>query len=162
MVNEGNNMTRVILLATVAVLVAACGASTALVDAIPAQIPRADSNVTPWTAYREFDFESATVDVSIADTPKLREIVAYLESNPSLDIGIDGTLSAEGTSLADRNLSERRAASVRRALMDTGAGVASYKIMMGPFARSNRGRAGQIQVLVGPRTGSLKVTFASR
>lgn len=145
-------MTRIILLAAVAVFVAACAAPTAFVD--EAQISRINSKSTSWTTYREFNFEPTVTDVSISDTSKLREIVAYLESNPSLDIGIDGTLGAEGISPADRSLSERRAASVRRALMDTGAGVASYKIMMGRNAQSNHARVGQIQVMVGPRTGS--------
>jgi outer membrane protein OmpA-like peptidoglycan-associated protein len=162
MINKGNNMTRVILLAAVTVLVAACAAPTAPVAAAPAQSPRADSNIASWTAYREFNFEPTVADVSISDAPKLREIVAYLESNPSLDVGIDGLLGAEGISPADRSLSERRAAAVRRALMDTGAGVASYKIVMGPLDQANHGRAGQIQVLVGPRNGSPAPAVVSR
>lgn len=152
-------MRHIMLLAAVAMLVTACAAPAALVDARPEQISLADSNVAPWTAYREFNFETTTVEVSKSDVPKLREIVAYLESNPHLDIKIDGALDAEGLSPADRSLGQRRAASVRRALMDTGAGVASYKIMMEPFARSGQGRPGQVQVLVGRRTGSLKAAL---
>lgn len=155
-------MRHAVLLVVTTMMVAACATPQPTLDTSGKQVSRADSSIAPWTAYRAFDFEAAAVDVSLADAPKLREIVAYLENNPSLDVGIDGTLGPEGFSLADRNLSERRAASIRLALMDTGAGVASYKIVMGPFAQSNRGRTGQIQVLVGPRTGSLKTTLAAR
>lgn len=152
-------MMRVILLTAVTALVAACAAPATGVEATPSYVSNTDSNIAAWTVYREFNFGLAAVDVSMSDAPKLRDIVAYLESNPSLDIAIEGT---EGISPADRDLSEARAASVRRALMDTGAGVASYKIVMEPFAQSKRGRPGQIRVLVGPRTGSPKATVAAR
>lgn len=154
-------MRHAILLTVTMTIVAAC-ATPQPMETGGKQVARADTSPAPWTAYRAFNFEAAAVDISIADTPKLREIVAYLESNPSLDVGIDGTLAAEGGSAADRSLTNRRAAAVRRALMDTGAGVPSYKIVMGPFAQSTRERRGQIQVLVGPRTGSLKTELASR
>ena len=160
-------MRQAVLLALTAVLVAACAAAdppalgsgntvepTGLIGTQGSPGSRTALDIAPWTAYQDFDFDSASVDVSISDTPKLRAIVDYLESNPSLDVGIDGTLGTKGGSQGDRNLSERRAAAVRRALMDTGAGVASYKILMGPFADPNRRRSGQIQVWVGPRMGS--------
>jgi outer membrane protein OmpA-like peptidoglycan-associated protein len=161
-------MKRVILLAAAALLVAACAApdptashSAGPIGSVDTLGPHASAppDIASWASYREFNFDSTSIDVSSSDTPKLREIVAYLESNPSLDIRIDGTLGAEEVSQADRNLSDRRAASVRRALMDAGAGVASYKILMGPPAESNRGHAGQIQVLIGPRAGSPKVAL---
>lgn len=120
---------------------------------------RAARDLTPWTAYRTFTFNSTAIDILPSDMPKINEIVAYLNSNPSLDIGIDSTLTVDGTSDADRSLAHRRAASVRRALMDAGAGVASYKIFLGAFADPGHRRAGQIQVLVGPRTGSLQAAL---
>jgi outer membrane protein OmpA-like peptidoglycan-associated protein len=158
-------MRRAHLLAAVAVFAAACASpeQPARHDAGPADLvdspgphALAAPDIASWAAYREFNFDSTTVDISISDVPKLREIVAHLESDPSLDVGIDGTLGTDGVSQADRNLSNRRVASVRRALMDAGAGVASYKILIGPFADSKRRRTGRIQVLVGPRMGSPK------
>ena len=166
-------MIRPILLTAAAVLIAACAAPqrdpivfdsvdvvepVGFVDAQGPHNPRAIPGIAPWAAYREFNFDAASVGISVSDMPKLREIVDYLDSDPSLDVAIDGTLGTEGVSQADRNLSDRRAASVRRALMDTGAGVASYKILMGPFADPNRTRTGRIQVSVGPRMGSAVVS----
>ena len=163
-------MRRAILLAAAGMFVAACASPqqesivfgsrdvvepAGFVDAQGPPNSLAAPHIAPWAAYREFNFDSASVGISISDTPKLREIVACLESDSSLDVGIDGTLGSDGVSQADRSLSDRRAASVRRALMDSGAGVASYKILMGPFADPNRRRTGQIQVWVGPRMGSL-------
>lgn len=162
-------MERIILLAASAVFVAACAvsqqsptvfgssgtakpAASAFVQ-VSHNTPAVPENV-PWAIYREFNFDSSSSEVSISDTPKLREIVAYVASNSTLDIGIDGTLGRDGISQAERDLSTRRAASVRRALMDTGAGIASYKIQMGPFGDPEHRRPGQIQVLIGPRTGS--------
>ncbi len=157
-------MRHAILLAATAVIVAACGAPERIAG--PAVAPggladgrdplalRNTSDLAPWTAYRTFDFNSATEDVSPSDMPKVYEIVDYLRKNPSLDVAIDGTLGSRSVSEADRILGNRRAASVRRALMDAGAGIASYKIFSGSFANPERKRAGQVQVLIGPRTGS--------
>jgi hypothetical protein len=149
-------MNRAILLAFAAELVAACAAPSELVDVPDMHTSQAAADIALWTAYRTFNFAPAAVDVSVSDTPKLTEIVAYLESNPSLDVGIDTTLGAEGNSEADRNLGARRAASLRLALMNAGGGVASYKIFTDAFAGPGSRHAGQIQVLVGPRTGSSK------
>jgi outer membrane protein OmpA-like peptidoglycan-associated protein len=161
-----------ILLAAAAFLITACaspdlavsGSSQAIganspVDAQGTRSSQAASDFAPWTAYRTFDFNSTTVDISNSDTPKIYEIVAYLKSNPSLDVGIDGASAAGGIGEADRNLGDRRTASVRRALMDSGAGIASYKIFIGAFADPDSRHTGQIQVLVGPRTGSQKAAL---
>jgi outer membrane protein OmpA-like peptidoglycan-associated protein len=164
---EGDDMKPALLLASAAVFVAACaapdpiasvsshaGGAAGLVDA--AHASQTAPEIAPWSAYQTFDFDSAAVEVSISDKLKLNDIVAYLESNPSLDVGIDGTLDGEDDNETDRNLGLRRAASVRLALMNAGGGVSSYKIFTGAFADPDCGHAGQIQVLVGPRTGSFK------
>ena len=163
-------MRHVLLLTAAALLVTACATpgpiahdsgdaagSPRLADGTPTM--RAATDLTPWTAYRTFSFNSTTIDISPSDMPKINAIVAYLSSNPALDVGIDDTLTADGTSDADRSLANRRAARIRRALMDAGAGVASYKIFLGAFADPGHRRAGQIQVLVGPRTGSLQAAL---
>lgn len=155
-------MKHVILVTAAVVLVAACAAPAPTpelavrpVDPVGPQARHdpATPDIARWTAYRQFDFDSTSVDISTSDQPKLTEIVAHLDGDSSLDVGIDGTLATEGTSQTERDLSARRVASVRRALMDTGAGVASYKIQMGPFGDPEHRRPGQIQVLIGPRTG---------
>jgi outer membrane protein OmpA-like peptidoglycan-associated protein len=161
-------MKHALLLASAAMLVAACAAPDPIAFACgpasgvtgpaddPAHNSQATSDLAPWAAYQTLNFDPASVEVSISDRLKLSEIVAYLESNPALDVGIDGTLGSEGSSEKDRNLSLRRTASVRLALMNAGGGVASYKIFTGAFANPDRRHPGQVQVLVGPRTGSFK------
>lgn len=152
-----------ILLTTAAVLIAACaapaptgGSAVRSVDAVDLQAPHASAapDITRWTAYRQFNFASTSLDISTSDLPKLNEIIARLDGDSSLDIGIDGTLERDGVSQTERDLSARRAASVRRALMETGAGIASYKIQMGPFGDPEHRRPGHIQVVIGPRAGS--------
>ncbi len=160
-------MKRIVLLVASAVIVTACAGrpqdSTALGsgdaakpgEAAVAQVPYSSrAEAAPWAAYREFNFASTSAEIPTSETPKLGEIVAYVASDPSLDVRIDGNSGSDGVSQAERDLNDRRVASIRRALMDTGAGVASYKIQTGPYGAPERRRPGQILVLIGPRTGS--------
>lgn len=157
-------MKRTLMLATAAVLLTACAAplsqdrtspSAKLSEGTSIPTMRAAPDVTPWTAYRTFSFNAVSADISDRDQVKIAEIVAYLNANPSLDVAVDGTLSASEASEADRSLGERRANAVRRALMDTGQGVASYKIFNGAFANPQSRKAGEVQVVIGPRSGAL-------
>lgn len=160
-------MKHAFLIAAAAAMVAACGApqqisgpgdpSASLVDA--SRLSRNASDAVRWTAYRTFTFDTANVEVSASDMPKVYEIVEHLRQNPSLDVGIDGTLGAQAVNDDDRILGNQRAAAVRRALMDAGAGIASYKIFSGAFSDPDRRRVGQVQILVGPRTGSLRASL---
>ena len=160
-------MRHTIILTAVGLLLAACASpdpigdgfgpatgSARTIDVHDGTATRATPDSAPWTPYRTFDFESAKVDVSISDMAKIGEIVSYLNRNPSLDIGIDQTPVSER--IGEGILANRRATTLRQALMDAGGGVASYKIFIGAFAQPSTRRAGQIQVLVGPRTGSLR------
>lgn len=114
---------------------------------------RAAPNPTAWSAYRTFYFAPAVSEISPADTSKIDDIVAYLRDRPSVDVAIDGSVT-ERASDSERVLGSRRAASIRRALMDRGAGVASYKIINGAYADPDHRRAGEVQVLVGSRSGA--------
>ena len=161
-------MKRIVYLVATAVVVAACASPpqgpTALGsgdaaksgEAAVTQIPgNARAGTTLWAVYREFNFASTSAEIPISDAPKLGEIVAYVASDRSLDVRIYSNLGSSGVSQAERDLNDRRIASVRRALMETGAGVPSYKIEIGPYAVPVRRRPGQILVLIGPRTGTL-------
>ena len=162
-------MRHIIFLTAAGLLLAACAApdpigdgsgpatgSAQPIDLHDRTAAPAAPDLTPWTPYRTFDFAAAKFDVSISDIPKIYEIVSYLKSNPSLDVGIDETSASERIGEAGSSLANRRAVALRQALMDAGGGVASYKIFIGAFAEPSTRRAGQIQVLVGPRTGSLR------
>jgi outer membrane protein OmpA-like peptidoglycan-associated protein len=101
-----------------------------------------------WTTYRDFDFDRTDVSLRPSEMDRITEIAAYLVQNPSLEVGIDGSLN-ERLSRNSRDLSNRRADSVRDALMQ--AGVPAYKIQMGRFADPDRRHEGQIEVLIKTR-----------
>lgn len=84
-----------------------------------------------------------------SETDKVSEIAAYMKQNPSLQIGIDGSMDPSGTDPRNQDLSDRRVSTVRDALIE--AGVPSYKIQAGAFdTRLTQDR--RVEVLV--RTGN--------
>jgi len=96
--------------------------------------------IVGWTAYREFYFDPLAASIRPTDMGRASEIAAYLVQNPSLDVAIDGS---------GDELSSRRSASVRSALMQ--AGVPSNRIQMGAFVTPDRRHNGQIEVLIKTR-----------
>ena len=175
-------MKRIILLATAAVLVAACsspsdrsligppGPAGATGARGPAGVPGyalsgpagkvgpqgppgppgATVIIDHWTDYREFTFENASVDITASEINRASEIAAYLAQNPSMSIGIDGTLDAKKYSRHVRDRSILRAEAVYGALLQ--AGVSSSKIERGAFADRDRRHEGRIQVLIKTKT----------
>jgi outer membrane protein OmpA-like peptidoglycan-associated protein len=105
--------------------------------------------VERWTPYRQFGFNREGSNLSAAEMDRISDMAAYLVRNPSLEVGIDGSMDARRFSRSDRDLSDRRADSIRDALMQ--AGVPGYKIQMGAFADPDLRREGQIQVLIKTR-----------
>jgi outer membrane protein OmpA-like peptidoglycan-associated protein len=118
-------------------------------DAGPVGAQGAVGIVERWTAYREFNFDRTASDMRVSEMNRISEIAAYLAQNPSLEVGIDGSMAVRGFNQGERDLSNLRADSVREALMQ--AGVPSYKIQMGAFADPSRLQQGQIQVLIKTR-----------
>ena len=104
--------------------------------------------VARWTAYRDFGFDRSDAGLRGSEMDRIAQIAAYLVQNPSLEVGIDGSLNGR-SSRSDRELSDRRAVSVRDAL--TQAGVPAYQIEMGAFADPDRRHEGQILVLIKTR-----------
>ncbi|MES1200008.1 MAG: OmpA family protein [Pseudomonadota bacterium] len=99
-----------------------------------------------WTAYQDFNFDRTRTDLTPSQMDRVSDIAAYLTQNPSLDVGIDGSLDGRGFSQSDRRLSDNRAASLRGALIQ--AGVPASRIKMGAFADPARRQQGQIQLLI--------------
>ena len=76
------------------------------------------------SATKMFDFDSARLT---ADTPKLDEIAAALNANPSIDnVVITGYTDRLGSDKYNQKLSERRAAAVKDYLVSKG--IPSAKI----------------------------------
>jgi outer membrane protein OmpA-like peptidoglycan-associated protein len=114
------------------------------VGAIGAQGPV--GAVDRWTSYKEFMFEFNKADIQASETSKVSEVAAYLKQNPSLRIGIDGSMDPRGTDPRSQELSDRRIGAVRTALIQ--AGVPSSKIQSGAYGDAKLARDRRVEVLV--------------
>jgi outer membrane protein OmpA-like peptidoglycan-associated protein len=87
---------------------------------------------TGWISLRDILFDSDTADLRTSERNKISDVAAYLSQNPSVRVGIDGSTDASrGTRRHDQNLSKRRIANVRDALIR--AGVSAGRIETGRF-----------------------------
>ena len=86
-----------------------------------------------WRLYRDYTFNADSDEILRSDSHKAREIASYIDRNPSLRVGLDG--SNEGNVLA-----------VRHALIM--AGVPSSKIQTGAYGDPQLRRDGRVAVLV--------------
>jgi outer membrane protein OmpA-like peptidoglycan-associated protein len=102
--------------------------------------------VDRWTSFRDFMFDYDRADVQSADATKVAEIAAYMKQNPSLQVGIDGSMDPRGTDPRDQKLSDRRVDAVRTALI--GAGVPAYKIKTGAFGDTGLTKDRRVEVLI--------------
>jgi outer membrane protein OmpA-like peptidoglycan-associated protein len=104
--------------------------------------------VNRWTQYRDFAFDANKSDLRTSETGKAAEIAAYLKQNPSLQVGLEGSMDVRGTDQRDaglRDLSDRRVKLVRDALIQ--AGVPALKIKTGAFGDARR-HDQQVAVLI--------------
>ncbi len=95
---------------------------------------------------REFSFEFNRADIQASDTSKVSEIAAYMKQNPSLRIGIDGSMDPRGTDPRNQDLSDRRISAVRDALIQ--AGVPASKIQSGAYGDAKLARDRRVEVLI--------------
>jgi outer membrane protein OmpA-like peptidoglycan-associated protein len=102
--------------------------------------------VDRWTSLRDFMFEYNKADLQPSDTSKVSEIADYMKQNPSLQVGIDGSMDPRGTDPRDQNLSDRRVSAVRDALIQ--AGVPASKIQAGAFGDAQLARDRRVEVLI--------------
>jgi outer membrane protein OmpA-like peptidoglycan-associated protein len=107
--------------------------------------------VDRWNAYREFSFDVDKAELQPGDASKVSEIAAYLKKNPSLQVGIDGSISPRTAGdTGAQDLSDRRVNAVRTSLIQ--AGVPAEKIKIGAFGDSRQRRDGRVELLIS--TGS--------
>jgi outer membrane protein OmpA-like peptidoglycan-associated protein len=99
-----------------------------------------------WTSFRDFSFEFGRSDLLDSDTRKVSEITEYMNQNPSLQLGIDGSMDPRGTDPRSQDLSDRRVNTVREALIQ--AGVAPHRIQAGNFGDAGARRDRRVEVLV--------------
>ena len=77
---------------------------------------------------------------------KVSEIATYMNQNPSLQVGIDGSMDPRGTDPRNQDLSDRRVEAVRSALIQ--AGVPAHKIQTGAFGDTQLTRDRRVEVLI--------------
>lgn len=95
-----------------------------------------------------FDYNGASINTG--DQGKVADIAGYMKLNPSLQVGIDGSMDPRGSDPRDQGLSDRRVSAVRDALIQ--AGVPSSKIQTGAFGDTRLTRDRRVEVLV--KTGN--------
>jgi outer membrane protein OmpA-like peptidoglycan-associated protein len=98
-----------------------------------------------WTAYKSYTFAYNDSQVQDVDTAKSVDVAAYLKANPSLQIGIDGSMDPNGTDPKDQGLSDRRVEAVRVSLI--AAGVPANRIAIGAFGDVQNRRDRRVEVL---------------
>ena len=101
--------------------------------------------VGSWTSYRDYVFAYNDAQVQSSDANKSAAIAAYLNDNPSLQIGLDGSIDPRGADPKDRDLAERRVEAVRVTLLN--AGVPAHKIKTGAFGDPTTRRDRRVEVL---------------
>jgi outer membrane protein OmpA-like peptidoglycan-associated protein len=101
--------------------------------------------VGQWTLYRTFIFSYNDAQIQDTDSAKSGDIAAYMKANPSLEIGIDGTMDPRGTDPKDQGLDDRRVETVRASLV--AAGVPANRIKIGTFGNPQTRGDRRIEVL---------------
>ena len=97
--------------------------------------------INHWTSYRNFRFDSDQADLLASETNKVSEIALYMNANPSLKIGIDGSMQPR-----NQPLSDQRVGAVRDAL--TKAGVSASRIQAGAFGDAKLPHDGRVFVFI--------------
>jgi len=94
--------------------------------------PAPGASETGWISLRDIMFDFDTADIRPSEMNKISEVAAYLKQNPSVRVGIDGSTDlSRGINRYNVDLSGRRIANVRDALIETG--ISSDRIETGRF-----------------------------
>jgi outer membrane protein OmpA-like peptidoglycan-associated protein len=104
--------------------------------------------VDRWISYRTFWFNYDTETLRSSDSGQVSEIAYYMQQNPSLKVGIDGSIP-QGSNNKSRNTADHRIKAVYQALVN--AGVPAYRIETGMFGDSKLAREQRVEVLLRTR-----------
>jgi len=111
--------------------------------------PKGDKGVAgfvgQWTTYQDYTFAFNDARVQDSDSTKTAKIAAYMLSNPSLQLGLDGSMDLRGSDPRNQELSDRRVEAVRVALVS--AGVPVQRIKVGAFGDPRVRRDRRVEVL---------------
>lgn len=91
------------------------------------------SSQAGWVSLRDILFDFDKAEVRPSEMSKIADIAAYVNQNPGVRLGIDGSTDLlRGTNEYNVPLSQKRVANVRAALIKTG--VSASRIEAGGFA----------------------------
>jgi len=122
--------------------------------------PAPGASETGWISLRDIMFDYDTADIRPSEMNKISEVAAYLKQNPSIRVGIDGSTDLlSGTNRYNVDLSKRRIANVRDALLETG--VSDDRIETGRFG-ARRTECNDSTELCSKREGRVEVMARSR
>ena len=97
------------------------------------EAPSQPGSQAGWVSLRDILFEYDKADVRSSEMSKIADIAAYVNQNPGVRVGIDGSTDLlRGTNQYNVALSQRRVANVRDALVRSG--VAANRIESGGFS----------------------------
>lgn len=102
--------------------------------------------VSLWTLYRDFRFDYNRSDLQASEARKVSDIARYMKQNPSLKVGLDGSMDPRGLDPRNQDLSDRRVSAIRDALIK--AGVPASSIQMGAFGDARLTRDRRVAVLL--------------
>lgn len=102
--------------------------------------------VETWTSYRDFWFDADQATIHPADSEQVAEMAAYMQANPSLVLGIDGSTNPRTTRSQVQDLNNRRVNAVRNVLI--AAGVPAERLSDGMFGNADLRRDGRVEVLI--------------
>ena len=108
-----------------------------------------------WVSLRDIFFDYDKSEVRLSEMSKISDIAAYVNQNPTVRIGVDGSTDLlRGTYKYNTSLSDRRIANVRDALLR--AGVSSDRIETGGFA-AERARCNDSNERCSQRDGRVEI-----
>lgn len=102
--------------------------------------------VGPWTLVREFLFDYNQANLQASEMNKVSEIAQYMRDNPSMKVGIDGSMDPRGNDPRDQELANLRVQAIIDALIR--AGVPASKIEYGQFGDPRLVRDRRVAVLI--------------
>jgi outer membrane protein OmpA-like peptidoglycan-associated protein len=112
-----------------------------------------------WVSLRDIIFDVDEADIRPSEMSKISDIASYVNQNPTVHLGIDGSTDLlRGTTQDDVALNQRRVANVRDALMQTG--VSADRIETGGFA-AERARCNDSTERCSQRDGRVEVLARS-
>jgi outer membrane protein OmpA-like peptidoglycan-associated protein len=108
-----------------------------------------------WVSLRDILFDYDKADVRSSEMTKISDIASYVNQNPTVRLGIDGSTDLlRGTNQYNTALSQRRVTNVRDALIR--AGVSADRIESGGFA-AERARCNESNERCSQRDGRVEV-----